>query len=308
MNTNGTKSGLLAALGLALVAGCANQPTPHLLEARQQYDEAYRGVANEYAPGEVHQAKVALEEAERAHARKPGSEKEKHLAYIAHRKAMLAQETAGARMATSEREKAESEAEQILLSQRDQSRGALAETEESLEDTQQRLTAEQEARSAAEKTAAAAMESLNEIASVHAEQEKVVITLSGEVLFGFNKAELLPIARQRLATVAKVLKENADGKKIVIEGHTDSRGSSNYNDELSRKRAEAVKSYLVSEGVPEDMLDTVGKGEQDPIASNDTPEGRANNRRVEIEIDASETVTSRRGDEGETAPTRTSRR
>jgi outer membrane protein OmpA-like peptidoglycan-associated protein len=293
MNTNTTKS-VLAAIGLALASGCATDPSPHLVEARQAYEQAYRGEANEYAPDEVYEAKVALDKAERAHERKPRSETEKHLAYIAQRKAMLAMQSGKADMAMSEQEKAVAAREELLLSQRDQSRGALAKTRESLEDTQDELTAEQQARSSAEETAAAALASLNEFASIRAEQEKVVITLSGEVLFKHNEAKLLPIAEHRLAKVAEVLKDAGDGKKIVIEGHTDSRGSSGYNDSLSQKRAEAVKQYLVGQGVPADMLEAVGKGEQAPIADNSSPEGRANNRRVEIVIDESQTRTSQR--------------
>jgi len=101
-----------------------------------------------------------------------------------------------------------------------------------------------------------AMKSLNEIASIKAEAERVIITLSGEVLFKFNEATLLPIARSRLDKVAEVLKNAGDGKPIVIAGHTDSRGSSGYNAELSRQRAEAVRSYLVGKGVPENMIAT----------------------------------------------------
>ena len=112
-----------------------------------------------------------------------------------------------------------------------------------------------------------------------------MITLSGEVLFKTKEATLLPIAQTQLDKVAEALKSQGEDKTIVVEGHTDSQGKDSYNQDLSRRRAEAVRSYLVSRGIPDDMITAVGKGELEPIADNKTAEGRANNRRVEIEID-----------------------
>ena len=71
---------------------------------------------------------------------------------------------------------------------------------------------------------------------------------------------------------------------IVIEGHTDNVGSEQYNKQLSEDRANAVKTYLVSEGISETRISTLGKGEESPVANNDTPDGRAMNRRIEITI------------------------
>jgi outer membrane protein OmpA-like peptidoglycan-associated protein len=131
------------------------------------------------------------------------------------------------------------------------------------------------------------MASLNEIASVKAEETRTVITLSGEVLFKTNEATLLPIAQTQLDKVAEALKSQGEDKKIVIEGHTDSRGKDDFNQGLSQRRAEAVRSYLVSRGLDADMVQALGKGELEPVADNKTAEGRANNRRVEIEIENS---------------------
>ena len=293
MNTNKTNYVLVTLAAIGLAACASKQPTPHLVDARRAYDQARNGVANEYVPDEVYQAKVALDAAERAHGSKPGSEKERHLAYVAHRKAMVATASGQGRMATAEQEKAAAARERILLTQRDQSMGALEQSREDLEQSQADLTHEKDARTSAEATAAAALASLGEMASVKAEDQRVVITLSGEVLFKTNEATLLPIAQNRLDKVAEVLKDAGDGKQIVIAGHTDSRGTADYNSELSRKRAEAVRSYLVGKGVPEEMIGAIGKGENEPIADNRSAEGRANNRRVEIIIDEA-AKTSRR--------------
>jgi outer membrane protein OmpA-like peptidoglycan-associated protein len=277
MNREKTILGLALIGGLALAAGCAHDPTPHLLAARSAYDDARNGTANKYVPDEVYEAKVALDEAEKAHNRRPGSDIEKHYAYVAQRKAMLAIAKAGAKEAMHERKQAEATGEKVLLSQRNASRGAL-------ETTKDALTREKEARAAAERAAANALASLEEIATIRSEDQRVVITLSGEVLFKTNEATLLPMARSRLDRVAEVLKAQGNGKPIVIAGHTDSRGKTAYNDDLSRRRAESVRSYLVGKGVPSDMVQAVGRGENEPIADNGSAEGRANNRRVEIII------------------------
>jgi outer membrane protein OmpA-like peptidoglycan-associated protein len=110
------------------------------------------------------------------------------------------------------------------------------------------------------------------------------LTLSGEVLFKTGVAELLPVAEDRLDGVAQALKQLDASQKVVIEGHTDSRGSEESNERLSKERAEAVRDYLVKQGVSGAQLTAVGKGESEPIADNETAEGRANNRRVEIVI------------------------
>ena len=128
------------------------------------------------------------------------------------------------------------------------------------------------------------MESLNKIAQVKEEARGMVITLSGQVLFVTGKSELLPAAQDQLDQVAKALKDQGDIKPMVVEGYTDSVGSDTSNLKLSRDRADAVRSYLVSKGIPSDKISSVGKGKANPVASNDTADGRANNRRVEIVI------------------------
>ncbi len=143
---------------------------------------------------------------------------------------------------------------------------------------------ERKAREEAEAKYKAALASLEEIGKVKEEQRGMVITLSGSVLFVTGKADLLPLAQQKLETVAEVLKNQDPSKKIVVEGHTDSVGSDAANMDLSQRRADSVRSFLVAKGVPSDRITAVGKGETTPVADNKTPEGRANNRRVEIVV------------------------
>ena len=153
-----------------------------------------------------------------------------------------------------------------------------------LEARQKELEAEKAARALAEKKLADALKSLEEIAKIKEESRGLVITLDGSVLFASGKTTLLPMAKDRLARVAAVLQQQSDDKKIVVEGHTDSIGTDDANMKLSQGRADSVREYLVSEGVKGDRIKAVGKGETTPISDNKTPEGRANNRRVEIVI------------------------
>jgi outer membrane protein OmpA-like peptidoglycan-associated protein len=267
----------LSLLGLAIAACASARPSPMLVEARDAYDEARTGPANKYAPDLVYEARTKLEEAERAHQRDPGSDAEEHLAYLAHRRALLAMASADERVAHEEAAEARKQFETVLVTQRNEAMSSRSRFQEQFEQ-------ERQAREKAEEEARKAMQSLEEIASVKAEAQRVVITLSGEVLFKTGSATLLPIAQTRLDKVAEALKSQGE-RRMVVAGHTDSRGSDEVNRSLSQRRAEAVRSYLVSRGVPEDKVVAVGKGEVEPVADNKTAEGRANNRRVEIIVD-----------------------
>jgi len=108
------------------------------------------------------------------------------------------------------------------------------------------------------------------------------------VNFDYDKTNIKPEFRPVLDEAAQTLKDNPD-INVRIEGHTDEIASEEYNQELSERRAEAVKQYLVSRGVAADRLSTVGKGETEPIAPNtengrDNPQGRAMNRRAELKV------------------------
>jgi outer membrane protein OmpA-like peptidoglycan-associated protein len=153
-----------------------------------------------------------------------------------------------------------------------------------LEARQKELEAEKAARLLAEKKLAEALKSLEDIAKVARSQRGLVITLSGEVLFITGKSALLPLAKDKLTTVAKYLQQEPEDKKIVVEGYTDSVGKDDANMKLSQARADAVREFLVLQGVKPDRISAVGKGKDSPIADNKTADGRANNRRVEIVI------------------------
>lgn len=110
----------------------------------------------------------------------------------------------------------------------------------------------------------------------------LVLTL-GDVLFDVNKSTLKPGAMPTMDRLSNFLKEG-DNRAVVIEGHTDSTGPEEYNMELSRMRAEAVRTALIDRGVRGEQIRATGKGETTPVASNDNAAGRQQNRRVEIII------------------------
>jgi outer membrane protein OmpA-like peptidoglycan-associated protein len=155
---------------------------------------------------------------------------------------------------------------------------------QALQDQNQQLQTERERREAADKRAAQAAADLAAFASVKQEPRGMVITLSGSVLFVTNHSDLLPSAQVKLNEVAGALTKQDAESKIVVEGHTDSQGEASYNQDLSQRRAQSVRDYLVSRGIAADRITAQGFGLTRPIADNASAEGRANNRRVEIVV------------------------
>jgi outer membrane protein OmpA-like peptidoglycan-associated protein len=279
----------------ALLGACATTAPPQeLLNARAAYDRAARGPAASLAPADLETARQALAVAERSQDEDPSDAKTRDLAYVAERRAEVAMSMGR----TMEARREQQNAEVALKATREHQ---LSATEQAL-DLQRRkgsmqaaaLAAEQSARASAEARARDAAQRLSALAAIKDEARGTVITLSGSVLFTSGKSELLPSARDRLNQVADVLKEQPELSFTVI-GHTDSQGSDDFNRTLSQQRADAVRAYLVSRGVDSSRIRAVGRGESEPIADNTSPEGRANNRRVEI-------VLSSHGFESDAAP------
>src|SRR5262249_14114236 len=110
----------------------------------------------------------------------------------------------------------------------------------------------------------------------------LIVNMS-DVLFDTGQHTLKPGAREKLAKVSGILLAHP-GLKVEVEGHTDSVGSEDYNQVLSERRAESVKSYLTGQGLSSGLITAKGFGEEHPVASNDTAEGRQRNRRVELVV------------------------
>ncbi len=102
-----------------------------------------------------------------------------------------------------------------------------------------------------------------------------------DVLFRSGSFDLLPGARERLAKVSGIVLAYPT-LHVAVEGHTDSIGSDDYNQQLSERRAQAVRDYFVQQGINSAAVEARGYGKTEPIATNDTPEGRQQNRRVEL--------------------------
>ena len=109
------------------------------------------------------------------------------------------------------------------------------------------------------------------------------MTYAADAFFDFDKSVLKPAGKAKLDDLVSKVK-GINLEVIIAVGHTDSVGTDAYNQKLSVRRAEAVKAYLVTKGIEKNRIYTEGKGEKQPIADNATKEGRAKNRRVEIEV------------------------
>lgn len=114
-------------------------------------------------------------------------------------------------------------------------------------------------------------------------KDEVILTIN-RLGFAFDSAELDRSSKAALDRAVDVIKSNSESVNLDVVGHTDSRGSEEYNQKLSERRAAAVVDYLVSKGVSRGSLSSSGKGESEPMASNDTEDGRAENRRVELVV------------------------
>jgi outer membrane protein OmpA-like peptidoglycan-associated protein len=128
---------------------------------------------------------------------------------------------------------------------------------------------------------------LSQVADAERTDEGVTIKMKSKILFDFDSYDLKESAKVELGKLAQVLLKYPENV-IVVEGHTDSTGDEAYNQLLSENRAEAVATFLVSQGISRSAISYVGYGESRPVFSNDTPEGQEQNRRVEIDITVDE--------------------
>jgi outer membrane protein OmpA-like peptidoglycan-associated protein len=290
---------LIVALCAGLLAGCAaSVPPAELVNAREAYQHASAGQAAQLVPAELHKAQEALAIAEKSFLDEPKSFRTRDLAYVADRKAKMAEAlaTVAAGNATTAKANKDYQAtqteivknakEDLAASERSGVLKAeqLAAEQQNSKAKADQLAVEQQTRIDAEKRATDAQAELAKLAAVKEEARGLVITLSGSVLFASSKSELLPAAQSRLNQVAEALMATK-GRKLTVEGHTDSRGSASYNQVLSQQRADAVRSYIISRGYPAEMIQAQGIGKDRPVADNNNAEGRANNRRVEIIVD-----------------------
>lgn len=276
---------------LGTIACAPSKPPQDLLSARAAYYRASEGPSVALNPSGMDTARKQLEAAEASFEKDGDTQETRNEAYLALRKTELAESVARARKAQRAKQATvekmhDSESQTVA-----RTAAELARTRDELADKDaanvaqgEELEEEKARRIEAEKRAKQAAADLAKFASVKQETRGMVITLSGGVLFVSAKSDLLPTAQLKLNQVADALIKEDPISKIVVEGHTDSQGAAAYNQELSEKRAETVRDYLVGRGIASDRITSQGFGFSRSIADNKTEEGRANNRRVEIVV------------------------
>jgi outer membrane protein OmpA-like peptidoglycan-associated protein len=275
---NRTHSLILAAAVSALMAACTSTPDTieELETARAVVPQVEASPRAGVAATNIAEARKALERANSL-ADKGGKVADiQYEATIASRNAQIANEKILAAQAREEVDKGTADRAAVLA----EARGREAERA-----AQQARAANAEAQSAtaqaqtAEERAAALERELADLKGKKTDRG-VVVTL-GDVLFDTGKATLKPGAYTTIDRLATVLKED-ESRKVLIEGHTDSVGSDEFNQSLSERRAASVQAALFERGVAASQISTVGKGETTPVASNDDAGGRQQNRRVEL--------------------------
>jgi len=284
-----------------LMAACGSVGTTSLLDqTRSDYRLAQNNLkVATYAPLELKQAGDALAQADAEAANHRSAEKIDQLAYLAKQKIALTQEVANQRAAEAEVANAGKERDQIRIDQRtneaniarmnaDKSKLAAEQAQRDAAQAQrdtlaaqvdlanaQRKTQEAQARAAQLET------QLAELAAKKTERG-LVITL-GDVLFGTDLSRLSDEGMRTTQKLASVLQQNPQ-RNVLIEGFTDSTGAAAYNQELSERRAMAVRDALQGQGVARERIQMRGYGQSYPVAANDTPSNRQLNRRVEIVV------------------------
>ena len=280
--------GPLAVIALPACGG-ERLPPKALVDARSEFSQAKAGIAIQLDPTDVHEADLALQKAEHAFNNEPDDPSTIDLAIIAQRRAQIAEASAAAMKSQQDADAAKRDLAAAIANQLQSARGQLDQTKQALNKTQEQLQSEQQL-SAAQKQQLVDLESklkdardtIAKIAAVKDDDRGMVITLQGEVLFKTGKWDLKAGAMAKLDQIAEALR----GKEqpIVVYGFTDNVGTVDNNMDLSQKRAQSVRDYLVTKGIPQDLITAQGKGPSDPISDNGSVEGRAANRRVELVV------------------------
>ncbi len=276
----------LFAFGSAVVfGGCAAAVPPQdLVNARTAFHRASNGPAQQLDPAGMHSAKDQLDLAEASFAENGDTQGTRDQSYLAVRKTQLAEVVASTMQSNQAKEGIVGAMHADEKTTVARTSAELARKKSQLSTQGVALADERSRREEAEMRAAQAAADLAKFAKVKQEPRGMVITLSGSVLFASGKTDLLPAARVKLNEVADALNKQDPHSKIVVEGHTDSKGTASYNQDLSQRRAEAVRDYLVQRGIDKDRISAQGFGFDRSIADNASAEGRANNRRVEIVV------------------------
>jgi len=298
MKAHFLKSAIFA--GTVLLAACSTVPTSTatLDEARADYVAASNNpqVAS-YAPLEFRQASEALDRANQAAAKRESLDTIDRLAYVAKQRIATAQEVARAKSAEAEIANAGRQRDRVQLEARtaeaERARRDAAAANAQIAGANAQAAAAQQQAQDAQAQAAAAQQQAAQLAERSARLEAILVELHaqktergmvvtiGDVLFATDRAELTPNGMATVRKLAEVMMQNPD-RTVLVEGFTDSTGSTSHNQDLSERRAQSVAQALTSLGVPRERVAMRGYGEAYPVASNDSAANRQLNRRVEI--------------------------
>jgi outer membrane protein OmpA-like peptidoglycan-associated protein len=286
------KTLIAIAVATALLSACATAPTKpdgaaavrnKLMQLQSNPQLADR------APVAMKDAEVAVRAAEKPEI---DASLAQHLVFIADRKVDTAKALAETALAEDQRTALNEQREKARLDSRtheaDVAKNQVASAR--ADGAAQKLAADQSradadaARAAAASSQAQSADLQRQIDDMHAKvtERGVVLTL-GDVLFTSGQADLKRAATGNLNKLVAFL-NNYPNRTVVVEGYTDSLGSDDYNQGLSERRADGVKSYLVRQGIGSQRLTALGKGKSDPVAGNGSADGRQQNRRVEVVI------------------------
>jgi len=244
-----------------------------MMAVKQKAEEEAQAQINAEKRAAEERAARSREEAETQARARADADAARAQAEAAKAEAQQAAEEAARQKQEAEKAKAEALAQQQALAvEADKARKAAADSD------QLRQQAEKEKQ----EMRARLLQQLNSVLATRDTARGLIANMS-DVLFKSGSFELLPGARERLAKMSGIVLAY-QGLHLAVEGHTDSIGTDEYNRRLSEQRAQAVSDYLVAQGISSDVITASGFGKSEPVASNDTPEGRQQNRRVELVV------------------------
>ncbi len=297
----------LTLVALAVLAGCSSLTADNalLIEARSDYRNALADPqTSALAPVELKAAADALGRADQAFSHKDSASDVSHLAYVAKQRVAIAQETTRQKVAemtvanaegardklrlavrTSEADAAQRSAEVAQVQSDESRRQADASQRQAVASRQQAASSQQQAATAQQQAGDAEARSRQleaQLRDLNAKKtDRGMVVTIGDVLFDTNMSQLKPGGMRSIEKLVGFMKEYPQ-RKALIEGFTDSVGNDAHNQELSARRADAVRAALATMGVAMDRIATQGYGEAYPVAGNDSAGGRQLNRRVEI--------------------------
>jgi len=295
MATHSISIGVAGAGAAALLlAGCATV-SPERESALDQARTAVQHLeaqptAAQTAGKALHDARDALGTAETAERAHKSNEEVIHLAYLARRDAEVGEAIIAETAARETIAQAQAQRERVLLEAREreaamarqQAQQSQQQAQQSQQQAQQSQQQAQQSQQQAQEAQQQAREAQQELEAMRAKQtDRGMMLTLGNVLFDSGGATLKPGADELVSRLSQFMQSHPD-IKVRIEGHTDSIGSDSYNEALSQRRAESVASALENRGISAARIQAVGRGKVAPVAGNDTPAGRQQNRRVEI--------------------------